>query len=115
MAERELRRAIEEENHTLKFNLNERNMTVERMNSHIETLKNTILQQNEDLKIYKLNESILKSKLSERYTPTQTKTLQDYLPLYDPEIKPKAIEQEYKVAAVPTKAEEIVSFAFNLL
>ena len=116
MAEREMRRAIEEENHTLKFNLNEKDTMIERMNAHIDALKNTILQQNEDLKVYKQNESILKSKLAERVSPMPTKTLEDYLPLYDPETKPRVIEQEYNVAAVPPKMEEMVSssnFPFN--
>lgn len=113
MAEREMRRAIEEENQTLKFKLNEKDMAIERMSSHIEALKNTILQQNEDLKIYKYNESILKAKLSERASPIPTMTLEDYLPLYDPENKPKVIEQEYKVAAVPTKVEETVGLSSN--
>lgn len=92
-SEREKRIAAENENQALRAHVNDRN-------NHIEALKQTIYQQNQDLRVYKHNEVVLREKLSQKVTPIVVEKNYSTLPLYEPAIKPEPLDLTYKPAEV---------------
>lgn len=62
--------------------------------SHIEALKQTILQQNEDLRVYKQNEKFLREKLENKPITYVTERQATAFPLYEPVTKPEPIHYD---------------------
>lgn len=80
----------------MRAHFTDRTYTVDQLNSQIEALKQTIYQQNQDLRIYQHNERVLKERLSERMSPKVIEQPVATLPLYEISTKPDPLSIEYQ-------------------
>jgi len=101
------RQALEVENKTLKARLSDWAVKSETENSQISSLKQTILQQKEDIKVYQQNERIYKQKLASPQKLT-VKRPDTFLPMYEPETKPEPIAFSPKPMEMPLKIDDLL-------